>query len=210
MTTMVEQTVAAAMTRCPISVPVDAPFHGVAAILSGRRISAVPVVDEAGSPVGVVSEVDLMQAGLHPGRTLADLTAGEVMTSPVVTVAPGEDLTTAARRLADAGVRRLFVVEDGRLVGVLSRSDMLRGYLRDDDEVREQVERAVLELLPGQHTVVRASVRAGVVLLLGRVEYRSALRGVDALVREVPGVVEVRNRMSFLWNDETGPVERGT
>ena len=61
----------------------------------------------------------------------------------------------------------------------------------------------VLALLPGHHAVVRATVRDGVVLLLGRVEYRSALRAIEQCVREVPGVVEVRNRISYLWNDET-------
>lgn len=75
------------------------------------------------------------------------------------------------------------------------------GPLCADDVIREQVERAVRDALPDQRVVVRASVRAGSVLLVGRVEYRSDLRVIDSVVRAVPGVVEVRNRMSFLWND---------
>jgi osmotically-inducible protein OsmY len=75
---------------------------------------------------------------------------------------------------------------------------------REDSVTGERVERAVLDALPDEHVAVRASVSGGVVLLLGRVEYRSTLRAIDPLVRAVPGVAEVCNRMSFLWNDEVG------
>ena len=192
-----EASVAEVMTRCPVSVRAETPFHTVAATLSARRIGAVPVVDDLGHPVGVVSEIDLLRAG----RDLAGLTAADLMSGPVVTVGPSEPLTAAAGRLARAAVRRLFVVEDKRLMGVVTRGDLLRGYLRDDDEIREQVERELVERPPGRHAVVRASVSDGVVQLLGRVEYRSELGGIDWRVRAVPGVVEVRNRLSFLWDD---------
>lgn len=193
-TSTVTSTVAAAMTHRPVSVRPDTPFESIAAILSANRVSAVPVVDDTGRPVGVVSELDLIR-----GRSLARPTARELMTVPVVTVPPDEPLDTAARRLSRARVRRLFVVEDGRLAGVLTRGDLLRGYLRDDDEIRGQVERAVRELLPGAE--VGVTVHDGVVLLLGRAEYRSALSGVDEVAGAVPGVVVVRNRITFRWDD---------
>jgi CBS domain-containing protein len=186
-------TVRDVMTRCPISVPAHAPFETVAAVLAGNRISGVPVVDRHGNPVGVVSEADLLGVD---GRT-----AGDLMTSPIRTVAEDATVPTATRLLTKAGVRRLFVTEHGRLVGVLSRRDLLKGYLTDDDIIREQVERALLTVLPEQRSPLGVSVRDGVVLLLGRVEWRSSLAAVDEQVRAVPGVVEVLDRLGYVFND---------
>lgn len=192
-------TVAQVMTRCPVSVRETASCRHVAAALSSGRIGALPVIDEAGRPVGMVSTVDLLRAGLRADRALAEVTAGEVMSRPVDTVGPDEELAQVARRLA--GVRRLFVVENGRLIGVLTRSDLLRGSLHDDEEIRVRVEHA-MSALSDQRAEVRAAVTDGTVLLVGRVEYRSALPAVEQLARAVPGVVEVRNRVSYHWDDE--------
>lgn len=198
-------TVSAVMTRLPISVPAEAPLPTVAAVLAGRQISAVPVIDRAGAPVGVVSELDLIRAGLR--HDVDSRTARDVMTGPIVTVAAGEPLAAAARLLASAGVRRLFVVEDGRLTGVLARRDLLTAYLRPDDEVRAQVEHDVRALLSGPDELVNVTVRDGAVLLLGRVGWRSELGPLSAAAAAVPGVVEVRNRVGYLWDD--GTVARG-
>lgn len=187
-------TVGDVMTRCPVSVPLDAPFETLAAILTHERISAVPVVDAAGVPAGVVSEADLIGAP----RTA---TARELMTSPPRTVALDASLSTAARLLADAGVRRLFVTEHGRLAGVLSRRDLLKTYLVEDDIVREWVRRALVAVLPADRPAPSVSVRDGVVLLLGRVEWRSEKDAVDECVRAVPGVVEVVDRLGYVFDD---------
>jgi len=202
------RTVASVMTHRPVSVPGDTPFHTFAALLASRRIAAVPVTGRDGRLVGVVSERDLIRAGLRRGGDLGALTARELMTTSLVIVGMDDSVPAAARRLTDAGVRRLYVVEDGRLVGVLSRRDLLHSYLRDDDEIRTEVERDVLASLSGEQVVVRASVADGVVLLVGRVEWRSRLAGIDALVRAVPGVVDVRNRIGYQWDDGTGPTAR--
>lgn len=203
-----EDMVQSAMTRCPISVPADAAFRTVVAVLTGNKISAVPVVDASGGPVGVVSEIDLIRCGLRGEGAVDGCSARDLMTSPVVTVLADSSLSTAARLLAAARVRHLFVVEEGRLVGVLSRRDLLSGYLRDDDAIREQVEHDVQLLLRGRGEVVTVSVRDGVVLLLGRVGWRSGLSLVDDVVAAVPGVVEVRNRMGFFWDDYTARARR--
>lgn len=187
-------TVGDVMTRCPVSVPLHAPFETLAALLTHERISAVPVLDAAGVPAGVVSEADLIGA---PRAA----TARELMTSPPRTVALDASLSTAARLLADAGVRRLFVTEHGRLAGVLSRRDVLKTYLVEDDTVREWVRRALLAVLPGDRPVPSVSVRDGVVLLLGRVEWRSTKDAVDECVRAVPGVVEVVDRLGYVFDD---------
>lgn len=192
MTETTTNTVAAVMTRCPVSVPPGVPFATVAAILSRNHISAVPVVDRDGRLIGVVSEADLIG-----GRDGAGMTARELMTSAVCTVTGDATLSAAARLLVETGVRRLFVIEHGRLVGVLSRRDLLRSYLRDDDAIRVDVEQAVAALAPEPLTVC---VRDGVVLLLGRVEWRSTLTVVDERVRAVPGVVEVQDRLGYLFN----------
>lgn len=194
-------TVRDVMTRCPVSVPADAPFHTVAAVLSRNLVSAVPVVDRHGLPVGVVSEADLL--GTTPER--ARLTARDLMTSPIRTVAEDATLSTAGRLLVDTGVRRLFVTEHGRLVGVLSRRDLLKTYLVDDDVIRDQVQRALLDVLPDQRSPLSVSVRDGVVLLLGLVEWRSSRTAVDERVRAVPGVVEVLDRLGYVFDDGVRP-----
>jgi CBS domain-containing protein len=187
-------TVGDVMTRRPVSVPLDASFETLAGLLTHDRISAVPVVDAAGMPVGVVSEADLMGAP----RTA---TARDLMSGPPRTVALDASLSTAARLLTDAGVRRLVVTERGRLAGVLSRRDLLKTYLVDDDTVREWVRHALLAVLPGDRPAPSVSVRDGVVLLLGRVEWRSSKDAVDECVRAVPGVVDVVDRLGYVFDD---------
>ena len=194
--TLPAMTVGSVMTRCPVSVPAGAPFATVAAILSRRRISSVPVVDRGGRLIGVVSEADLIG-----GRDGAGVTARELMTTAVRTVAADVTLPAATRRLAEAGVRRLFVTEDGRLVGVLSRRDLLSTYLRDDDVIRADVERELATLSDR----VNVSVQDGVVLLLGRVEWRSARVTIAERVRAVPGVVEVADRLGYVFDDGAKP-----
>ncbi|GAB1516812.1 CBS domain-containing protein [Actinophytocola sp. KF-1] len=200
MTTAVRApTVADVMTRCPLSVRRDTPFRAIAALLAGSQVSAVPVVDDRGAPVGVVSEIDLIDARPRAGH---GLTARALMSSPVVTVTADESVASATRRLTRTGVRRLFVVADGKLVGVLARRDLLRGYLCPDDVLAGRVEDAVAPLAAGRGEFVNVTVADGVVTLLGRVQWRSAVAPVGAAAAAVPGVVEVRNRLGCFWYDK--------
>lgn len=192
-------TVGDVMTRCPVSVRAGTPFATVAAVLSRNAIGAVPVVDGGGRLLGVVSEGDLIG-----GRDGAGLTARELMSRPR-TVTEDTSVPAAARLLAEAGVRRLYVTDGPRLVGVVSRRDLLSTYLRDDDTIRADAEDVLPERAP-----VSVSVRDGVVLLLGRVEWRSTRTEVEERVRTVPGVVEVRNRLGYVFDDGARPRVAGS
>ncbi|WP_037310014.1 CBS domain-containing protein [Amycolatopsis orientalis] len=204
------------MTSAPVAVAPDTGYKRIATVLARHRISAVPVVDDAGAPIGVVSEADLLArlrrprparlAGHHTRDELRKanaLLAEDLMTTPVVTIDAGESVGTAATRLGKKGVRRLFVVEDGKLTGVVSRRDLLATFRRSDEEIREEIEHDVLagtlRVTPGQASV---TVEDGVVTLLGRLDNHGAVDRAGALANEVSGVVEVRNRLDFVWDDD--------
>src|SRR5262245_45113261 len=123
-----DTTVGNVMTRCPISVRGGTSFATVAGVLARNGIGALPVVDGHGRLVGVVGEEHLL--GDRRGGT-----ARELMDPHPHTVNADAPVPAAARLLAETGVRRLYVTEHGRLVGVVSRRDLLSGYLRDDDAI---------------------------------------------------------------------------
>jgi CBS domain-containing protein len=189
------ETVGGVMTRCPVSVRAGAPFATIAAMLSRNAIGAVPVVDLVGTLVGVVSE-----AGLIGRRDGTGLTARDLMDRHPHTVPEDTTVPAAARLLAGTAVRRLFVTERGRLVGVVSRRDLLATYLRDDDEIRADVQSVLVHQPP-----LTVDVHDGVVLLLGRVEWHSTRAVLDERVRTVPGVVEVRDRLGYVFDDGARP-----
>ena len=187
----------------------DAAFKDIVRTMQERRVSALPVVDDAGQVVGVVSEADLLPKeefrDSDPDRytqlrRLSDLlkagsvTAGELMTSPALTVAPGATLAQAAREMVRARVKRLPVVDEtGRLLGIVSRADLLKVFLRGDDEIAEEVRREVVAyLFPAPDSTVRVEVRDGVVTLGGRIRDTSLVPLAARLVRGVEGVVDTR------------------
>jgi CBS domain-containing protein len=110
------------MTRQVTTVPPTMPVQEVAALLGERGLAGVPVVDESGKVLGVVSELDLMSRG--------GATAGDVMTRQVTSVTEDTDVDEVSRLFVNQRLRRVPVLADGRLVGIVSRSDVLRGVLR--------------------------------------------------------------------------------
>ncbi|MFF9624734.1 CBS domain-containing protein [Streptomyces griseosporeus] len=197
------------MTRHVATVGPRTPFKEIVRTLRDRRVSALPVVDGSGGVVGVVSEADLLPKeefrDRDPDRRtqlrrLADLAkagsdaAEDLMTSPAVTIAPGATLAQAARVMARARVKRLPVTDDsGRLLGIVSRADLLKVFLRDDGDIAEQVRREVTAyLFPGPASDVRVDVQDGVVRLGGRIRDRALVPVAARLVRAVEGVVDVR------------------
>ncbi|MFD4196873.1 CBS domain-containing protein [Amycolatopsis thermoflava] len=160
----------------------------------------------------MVSEADLLPRGEAAGgrvrgrarrRKAAALLARDLMTSPVRTVDVGDPLPAVAKRLSGYHVRRLFVLDGGKLVGVIARRDLMGVYLRPDTDVQAEVETEVfarvLRARPGSY---RVSVTGGCVTLLGLLERRSAVRIAGELTAQVPGVLEVRNRLDYVWQDQ--------
>ncbi|WP_112273801.1 CBS domain-containing protein [Lentzea terrae] len=221
---MREPTVASLMTREVITADVGSSFRDVVKLLEDNAISAVPVLD-GGYPVGVVSEADLLPKeefrggtgdapGVFAGRAVkhrweqaSGLTARDVMTSPVKTVSPDTTASAAARELAAEGLRRLFVMDsDGALVGVLSRRDLLKLFLREDDELRTQIREEILgRMLWVDPDTIDVEVSDGVVTMEGPLERQSEVEIAEHLVRSLPGVVDVHNRLDAGWNDTKHP-----
>ncbi len=210
------------MTRGVAAVGRDAAFKDIVRTMQDRRVSAVPVVDGAAKVLGIVSEADLLPKeefrDSDPDRytqlrRLSDLakagsvTAGELMTSPALTVTADATLAQAARTMARAKVKRLPVVDAaGRLEGIVSRADLLKVFLRDDEEIAEEVRREVVAyLFPGPESAVRVEVGDGVVRLGGRVRDTSLVPVAARLVRAVEGVVDVE----FELDGQQGPVGPG-
>ncbi|WP_431873452.1 CBS domain-containing protein [Amycolatopsis sacchari] len=199
------------MTTAVRSVRRTTPVKDVVGILVGAGISAVPVVDDERTVVGVVSEADLMDkevpagrwSGRHRRARSSARTAEDLMAAPVSTIGPEESIVEAARRMSRRHVKRLPVVDRyGKLEGVLSRSDIVRIFARGDEELREEIAVEVFErALCVPEGDVSIEVTDGVATLTGRLKRRSAVPIAETLTRQVPGVVDVVCRLSFDFDD---------
>jgi CBS domain-containing protein len=201
--------VADVMTKDPYTVGLDTDYKTIVDLLVGKQIGAVAVLAPDGFPMGVVSEADLLLKEENDGhftgrreRKATALVAKDLMTAKVYSVAADDTLTVAARELARRGVRRLFVIDGGRIVGVVSRRDLLSVFRRTDDDIRQQIVREVLiRGLWADPKAVGVMVENGVVTMLGRLERRCEVQIAGRLAAQIPGVVEVRNRLDHVWND---------
>ena len=215
------RTVGDVMTRKVVAVDAFAPFKDIVRMMQEFRVSAIPVVDEDDRIMGIVSEGDLILKedpeleggarlfeGLHRRQDrskAAGLMASELMTVPVFTIHPDASLGEAARLMHRKAVKRLPVVdEDGRVHGIVSRTDLLKVFLRPDDEItaeiREDVIRRTLWIEPD---TIRIVVRDGVVMLEGQVERRSLIPLLERLVLAVDGVVAVQDHLTYLNDDSS-------
>jgi CBS domain-containing protein len=197
------------MTGNVVSVRPETPLRVAAGMLVEHRVSGVPVVmgDEV---VGVLSEADIVAkasggASDEGGGLLAWLfepdarelklsarTAGEAMTSPALTIAAARPVHEAARKMIAEGVNRLPVVEDGKLVGILTRADIVRAFTRPDSELAQEIRDDILHrtfwVEPGR---VAVTVDDGRVTLKGEVETEADTEMLPIFVSRVPGVVAV-------------------
>lgn len=195
-----------------VSVSQDTTLKQVAELMVEHEISGLPVVDADGRVLGVISEADVIrgetggtggQGMIARARAIADpdslsipRTAGEAMSSPAVTIRDDETVVEAAHRIDERGVNRLPVVdEDGRLVGIIARADVVRAFARSDeaiaDAVREEVERA----LGLASDAVQVAVSDGEVLLSGEVDTDANAKLAAFFAMRVPGVVAVRSEL---------------
>lgn len=201
------------MTLTVVAVGRAAPFKDIVRAMEQWRVSAVPVIDDGQQVVGVVSEADLLPEeeflGSDPGlvgqrrRPAAPAGGGapsaqELMSAPAVTVRADAPLARAARLMAVHGFRRLPVVDDeGGLIGIVSRSDLLKVFLRPDEEIEDEIRRTVvLVLFPGLSRTITVHVREGVVTLAGQIPDALLVAVAARLARAVEGVVGVESRLS--------------
>ncbi|MFD0274231.1 CBS domain-containing protein [Kitasatospora sp. NPDC127111] len=204
---MRHRTVGELMTREVVRVAPQTGFREIVALLREFDITAVPVVDADGHVVGVVSEADLMRtqaaqedpSALFPApapMAAGASTAEELMTRPAVCTAPDASVVAAARLMEHRHVKRLPVVDDeGLLVGMVSRGDLLRVFLRDDQAIRSEIVEEVLGRTEGVSPAsVGVQVDQGRVVLSGDVEPPYLGPILVRLCRAVDGVVSVTDR----------------
>jgi CBS domain-containing protein len=205
------------MSRDVVTVTPETPLKAAAALLVEHRISGLPVCD-AGSVVGVVSEADILvkEQGRDDrhGRVLARLlagapldetkiearTAGEAMSAPAITIGPNRQAAAAARLMVEEGVNRLPVVSrEGELVGIVTRADLVRAFVRSDDQIEREISEEVLRrALWAEPGAVRVRVRDGEVQLDGELDSTEDVTVLERLVGRVPGVVSVRSNVRGL------------
>ncbi len=224
---MRQRTVSDLMTHSVVDVRPDTPFKEIVEVLAEHDITAVPVVDDNERPLGVVSEADLMRTeaqqpdpfGRLPevlrryanpparedgGPEASDATIAEaLMTRPAVVAHPEWSVVEAARTMQEHKVKRLPVVDEtGKLRGLISRSDLLRVFLRRDRAIREEITDDLLvrtfRMAPSD---VVAHVIDGRVTLNGTVERRSTIPALVRLCRSVDGVVDVSEELDCRIDD---------
>ena len=201
------------MTKDVVTVSPDTPFPVIVETLLEKGIGGLPVVGANGGLLGIVTEADLIarEAYEHGRRRHLDLVidhmtgrdpdwirkatgrhARDLMTQKVETVSPDEDLATAARRMLDGRHKQLPVVRNGKLVGIVSRNDLLKPFNRSDADLAEDVQ-AILDdpLRAPEGHQVSFTIKNGIVTLLGSTRFPSDAGVIRAFVAGVPGVVAV-------------------
>ena len=205
------------MTKKVVTVDRLTPFSDIVRLLTERRISGVPVLMMGRRVAGVVSEADLValeDEEVRRARMDANatgrwrrplrrvhwgLTAGALMSAPAMTIYPEATIPHAAQIMTSHHIRRLPVVgKDGRLIGIVTRRDLLSVFLRPDDEIAERVRELLDDVLPADPGSVTATVRDGVVILTGHLEApedRELIPVAIRLIWDVDGVIDVLNRL---------------
>jgi CBS domain-containing protein len=203
------------MTRDVVTLPEDASSADVAAVLTERRVSGVPIIDRYDTVVGVVTWTDILRGfdfdaqerGQRQNRHLtwrrADDAAVDVMTAAPVTIAPDASLATAARTMHRRNLSRLLVVDSRhRLLGIVTRRDLLQPFSRMDsvaeDDVKQRVLRRMPMIEPGS---VQVRVDDGVATLTGRTTNRSTALAVAGLTEAVPGIAGIVDALSYDTDD---------
>lgn len=219
-------TVRDVMTRRVVAVSEEAGFREVVGLLRTHHVTALPVLDASGRVVGVISEGDLCLKQVRPPHGLAALLAdrwwrldrrkasgtsvAELMSAPPVTIRADQPLAEAATRMYRHGVKRLPVVDEaGGLVGIVSRGDLLAAYLRDDQDIRQDIMRRVVPAVVERAVeTVQVEVHRGTVELDGWLTRRSQTLALIARARAIEGVIDVHSRLRYDVNDTADGTSR--
>jgi CBS domain-containing protein len=212
------------MTRNVRTIAPEASIRDVAKLMVEHRISGLPVCDPDGRVLGVVSEGDILYKEHDPREGHAGgplgwivdgapnfagyvkakaLTAAKAMTTPALTIAPEAAVSEAARTMCEYRVNRLPVVEDEKLVGIVTRADLVRAFTRDDAAILDEINTEVLARTLWVEDDVVVEVSRGAVSLAGQLERRSDVELLERLVAAVPGVVTVASSVAWRLDDMT-------
>jgi CBS domain-containing protein len=202
------------MTENVFTVTADMPLKVVATRMLEYGVSGMPVV-EGDRLLGVISETDILfkertapdRKGLvdwlvhyaedPPLAKLDATTAGEAMTTPAVTIASGRQIADAAALMLDLRIDRLPVVDSGRLVGIVTRADLVRAFIRDDTEIEQEIRNGGMQRLWLDPEHLDVEVEQGNVVLAGTVDTEDVASSIVALAEATPGVVSVESRLTW-------------
>jgi CBS domain-containing protein len=207
-------TVGGVMTTSVVALREDADYKEIVSVLRRYRVSACPVLDERDRVIGLVSEADLLRkltdAEFPPGLERLNwrlyqenkanaLTAGQLMTSPAIAIHPWAPVSEAARQMEQWQIKRLPVVDhEERLVGIVTRSDVLSVYERPDGDIWDEVTKVIIDQEFGfDPETLDVTVRSGIVTVGGRVQQLQVALRLLARIRHAEGVVGVRDRMNY-------------
>ncbi len=224
---MKRMTVADVMTSPAVTVGPATPFKEIARTMAEGRFGATPVVDERGRLVGIVTEADLLRKQECQGaegaapimasraersarmKAQGDV-ARDVMTAPAITVSVREPIRRAARLMARRQVKHLAVIDArNQFVGIVSRSDLLRVYLRPDEQIRAEIsDRIITHVMNLRPEEVAVTVTEGEVTLAGRLERRSDAELIAHMAHAIDGVVDVRDKLAYRVDDHAQPRAR--
>ena len=204
------------MTKRVVSVGPRTPLKEVARLLVSKQVSGLPVVDEDGSVLGVVSEGDILvkERGRPGSGSLLDhllevnghdavkhdaRDAGESMTSPAITIRPARPLAEAAALMLDRCVNRLPVVDHhGKLVGIVTRADLVRAFVRADEAIEKEIrDDVILRTFWNTPERFKLEVDGGEVMIEGEVTDAESADLLARYIERVPGVIGIRSRVTW-------------
>ncbi len=191
------------MTTDVVAVAPSTTVRDAARMMFRYRVSGLPVVDPDDHLLGIITEGDFLAMEVERADTgQAAEFVEEVMSHSVLSVPPDLEIIEAARFMHTNDVKRVIVVEDDKMVGIISRFDVVAGFTRPDDliedEIREDLIRRVLFVDPETVDVV---VSNGVVTLFGKIGTRTEVRLMEELTRRLDGVVDVENKLQWRIDD---------
>jgi CBS domain-containing protein len=209
------------MTRQVAAVMPEASLKGAAAVLAQGHVSGLPVIDGNRVVVGVLSESDIVYRETggsdsahfvqsltlpkdQPDRKAQATTVRDAMSSPAITIESRHPIDRAARIMVNKRVRRLPVVDaEGHLVGIVTKADLVRAFIRSDDELAREIREDVLERrLWLKPEAIDVHVHDGEVELSGQVETRADAQLIPGFVEQIPGVMHVLSKLS--WREDEG------